>query len=336
MFDFTVGKVAFGPNMTRVKIVSNGGERGGKMKKATNEIYALVDEEFIEKFNSNQSAFMKTTYYKFYCKFCELYHRQPLKENDFFKNMHRRRIQLYQLCCPYCGTIEIIPRDKKINGTGGYNYCPHCGRGSVRENLIKQSSRFMRINRINDLGLRELKKQYPDNKDWLLAYDVYQNEIIAMASVIETVFRECFEALIFITNFGIRNDYVKKAIAVYTKNDFMNVEKANDHFKKAFDINLKSEFDKNDWNNLIDIVNLRNMMVHNNGFVDKQFEKTPTYARVKNRVEGNLYRLEEEDIIKYSLSMLAGITIISQLYLNKFYLFRNTVISNYYLNNVLF
>ena len=45
----------------------------------------------------------------------------------------------------------------------------------------------------------------------------------------------------------------------------MNIEKANNLFKKAFEIDLKSFMDKDVWNDLVDIVNLRNMMIHNNG-----------------------------------------------------------------------
>lgn len=302
------------------------------MKKSTNEIYALVDEPFLQKFNDMQYGLMKTLYYKFYCRFCELHKRVPLKENEFFTNMHRRRIQLYQLCCPYCGVIEIIPLDKKIEGICGYNYCPHCGRGSATNNIVKQISRFIRLNGINRLGLKEFKKEHPDTEEWLLAYDIYQIEVITMASIIEVIFREYFEALIFITNFGINNSYIKKVISTSTKNDFMNIEKCNNNFKKAFNINLKSILNENDWNNLVDIVNLRNMMVHNNGLIDKQFMTSQTYQRVKNKVEGNLYRLEDKDIVEYISSMLNAATAISDVYLEKYYMNRNAVIASYYLN----
>lgn len=83
------------------------------MKNHSNEIYALVDEEYLSKFSYNHRKFIEDYYYKFYHKFCELYKRKPLTSDEFFTNMHRRRIQLYQLCCPYCGTIYVIPRDKK-------------------------------------------------------------------------------------------------------------------------------------------------------------------------------------------------------------------------------
>lgn len=306
------------------------------MKNSTNEIYTLVDELFLEKFNDNQRVFMKSIYYRYYCVFCEFHKRKPLREDEFFSNMHRRRIQLYQLCCPYCGIIEIMPHDKKIQGISGPNYCFNCGRGSAMKNTVKQASRFIRINRINRLGLKELKKNHPNEEEWLLAYDIYQNEIISMASLIEVIFREYFEALIFITNFGIKNDYIKRVISSSTKNDFMNIEKANNDYKKAFNINLKTILDKSVWNNLIDVVNLRNMMIHNNGFVDKQFKTTATYQRVKDKVAGDLFRLEDDDIAKYLSSIFQAITSVSDVYLEKYDFYRNTVIASYYLNNDIF
>ena len=71
--------------------------------------------------------------------------------------MRRRRIRLFQLCCPYCGAIEVIPNDKRLHGVAGINYCPYCGRGSTIDNVAKQIYRFIRISGINRLGLKELK-----------------------------------------------------------------------------------------------------------------------------------------------------------------------------------
>lgn len=107
------------------------------MKKNKNEIYTLVDEEYLSKSSFNHQAFMKDYYNKFYHKFCQHYHRKPLSRNEFYTNMRRRRIRLYQLCCPYCGAIYVMPTDKKLHGTDGFNYCPNCGRGSTIDNVAK-------------------------------------------------------------------------------------------------------------------------------------------------------------------------------------------------------
>lgn len=306
------------------------------MKTNKNEIYTLVDEEYLSKFSYNHQAFMKDYYYKFYYKFCQHYRRKPLSQDEFYTNMHRRRIRLYQLCCPCCGAIYVMPTDKRLHGTNGFNYCPHCGRGSTIENVAKHIYRLIRINRINRLGLKTLKEQHPDTEEWLLAYDCFQMEIIELASIIEVVFRDCFEALLFINGLNkstTYNNYANKIIRKHNGNDFMNVEKANNSYKKAFDINIRDLFDKQVWNNLIDVVNLRNMMVHNNGMVDDHFKSTPTYTRVQNRIDGNLFRLEDSDVAAYLDSVVVAVTKITGVFLEKYYVQRNAVIANYYFNN---
>lgn len=306
------------------------------MDKSSNEIYALVDEDFLSKFSRNHLQFMKDFYYKYYCVFCHHYTRKPLQQSEFFSNMHRRRIQLYQLCCPYCGTIFILPEDKKIHGTNAPKYCPHCGRTSTIDNMNKQICRFVRINGINRLGIKELQKDHPETESWLLAYDCYQMEIIELTSIIEVVFRDCFEALFYISSMGgtgVYNQYIKKVVDRHHGNDFMNIEKANDIFKKAYDINIRERLDKHIWTDLINIVNLRNMVVHNNGSVDKRFKSTQTYLRLKDRIDDKLLRLEDADITHYLASVINAVTCIANIYLEKYNLQRNAAIANFYYNN---
>lgn len=306
------------------------------MKKQPNEIYTLVDEEYLSKFSYNHRKFMEEYYYKLYCKFCQLYERTPLSLEDFFKNMRRRRIQLYQLCCPYCGTIYVIPHDKKLHKSAGLNYCTHCGKGSTTDNIFTQISRFIRINSINRLGLKVAKETHSDTEEWVLAYDCYQMEIIELASIIEVVFRDYFEALMFISNFNRNshtNNYIVKTIKKENANDFMNVEKSNNIYKKAFNINIREKLDKDIWNDLIDIVSLRNMMVHNNGIVDEKFKKSATFDRYSDRVTGNLIRIEDSDIAKLLKSVITAVTDISDVFLDKYFLERNSTVANFYFNN---
>lgn len=115
------------------------------MEKADNEMYALVDEEFLAKFSNQHLNYMKKLYYSFYAGYCKRIKRKPLTSEDFFKNMHLRRFQLYQLCCPYCGTVSLCIHDKKESKTAGYNFCHSCGRTSTLKNIQKHLARFVRI-----------------------------------------------------------------------------------------------------------------------------------------------------------------------------------------------
>lgn len=195
------------------------------MEKADNEMYALVDEEFLAKFSNQHLNYMKKLYYSFYAGYCKRIKRKPLTSEDFFKNMHLRRLQLYQLCCPYCGTVSLCIHDKKESKTAGYNFCHSCGRTSTLKNIQKHLARFVRIKRMNRISIQAVAEHRPETEKWLLAYDCYQIEIIELASIIEVLFRDYFEALLFISCESKKDSFLEKIVRKYTGNDFMNIEK---------------------------------------------------------------------------------------------------------------
>lgn len=302
------------------------------MKKADNEMYALVDEEFLSKFSNQHLHYMKNFYYSSYADFCHSIKRKPLSFEKFFKNMHLRRFQLYQLCCPYCGTVSLCIHDKKKAKTVGYNFCHSCGRTSTVKNIQKHLARFVRINRMNRISIQTVAEQRPEMEKWLLAYDCYQIEIIELASIIEVLFRDYFEALLFISCESKKDGFLTNIVRKYVGNDFMNIVKTNDIYKKAFGIEIRKNLNSAIWDDLLDIVNLRNMIVHNNGQVDKRFETTPTFKRWKDRIDIPLIRIEDEDIAKLLSSVIDAATIVSNLYLKEYYQRRNRVIANCYFN----
>lgn len=149
------------------------------MEKADNEMYALVDEEFLAKFSNQHLNYMKKLYYSFYAGYCKRIKRKPLTSEDFFKNMHLRRFQLYQLCCPYCGTVSLCIHDKKESKTAGYNFCHSCGRTSTLKNIQKHLARFVRIKRMNRISIQAVAEHRPETEKWLLAYDCYHTATIS-------------------------------------------------------------------------------------------------------------------------------------------------------------
>lgn len=304
------------------------------MVKYENEIYTLIDEKFISQFDDHHKQFMKRIYYNHYSTFCDRIGCTKASYDSFFSNMHRRRIYLTQQCCPYCGTIRMFLHDKRIHkNEGSLVYCGTCGRSSTSYTLFKHLSRFIRISGIVDDGLKSERKRYKDKEDWLLGFDCYQMELVELASIIEAVCRESFYALLFIKNMNLKNSFIKKAISKSVGNDFMNIEKANNHFKKAFDIDLKREIEGNVWDDLIDIVNLRNMMIHNNGRIDEFFKNTVSYNRLKSYVDDWMFRLDGKMVMNYFGSVMSAMETIIKVYLEQYFDYRNAAIANYYFNN---
>ena len=73
-------------------------------------------------------------------------------------------------------------------------------------------------------------------------------------------------------------------------------------------------------------------MVHNNGKIDTRFKKTKTYLRNKNKVVGNMIKLDRTDITGYYYCVLSAVIKTSMLYVEKYYSQRNRLIANYYFN----
>ena len=142
---------------------------------------------------------------------------------------------------------------------------------------------------------------------------------------------------VVLTMYRLRNNsinykYVRKIIKKHTGNDFMNIEKTKDHYKKALDINLKTIITQEVWENLVDVVNLRNMMIHNNGRIDEQFNGTTTYTRLKGNVYDKIFRLEKSDVLVFFKSIMELTTEVLSLYYKEYLKYSNIVIANYYFN----
>lgn len=99
----------------------------------------------------------------------------------------------------------------------------------------------------------------------LMSFDIYQLELIELTSIIEACLRDFFISFFYLKYKDTRTKYINNIIEKNIANDFMNIEKANKHFKKALNIDLHTLLSQESWNHLIDIVQIRNTLIHNNG-----------------------------------------------------------------------
>lgn len=302
-------------------------------KKYESENYCHVDEDFISLFEPEHRAFMKRVYYKVYEGYCKEFEIKSVSSTDFFKNMRRRKIQLCQLCCPYCRKITIIEYDKRIINLKreGMYYCFNCGRSAITNTVKEHISKYIKISNVIKLGLTDSSEKTEELLG-LDRNDCYQMELIELATIIEVVFRDCFEALMFVKNYGAQNDYMEQIVKKHTGNDFMNIDKANNHYKRALDINLKDVFTPQVWNDLIDIVSIRNVIVHNNGRADNKFKDLPSYIRLQDKMEEDYFKLEEADLDHYFESVNVATGQIIEVYYEKYVKYRNAAIANHFFN----
>ena len=128
-------------------------------------------------------------------------------------------------------------------------------------------------------------------------------------------------------------EYIERLIEKSTNNDFMHFDKANNHYKKGLNINLQDKVSAECKKNLIDLVNLRNIIIHNNGFIDEKFKKTETFSRISHMINGNLVFIKDSDVDKYLGSTLELLLAIEEEFDRSFKEQMNMLIANYYFNN---
>jgi len=296
-------------------------------------MYSLVDEKYLSKFDEQHLYFIRDYYYSEYRNYCTSHKLVYLDKSNFFSNMRRRSIKLIQLCCPYCGNIELIIKKCNIKDVEKFKYCHHCGKSSAYELVFFQLSRMLRIIHFHSAGLEMIKNEYETNKLELLTYDIYQLELVGIVSMLEIILIDFFKAFLFLKYPNIKDDYLSKVINKNTGNDFLNIEKANIHFKRALNLNLREMVRESNWIDLIDLVNMRNTIVHNNGLIDEKFKKTKSYSHLKDIIKGDLLFLDDKEIEHYLKIVCEVVKAIAELFEEKYNEQKYSIIANYFFHN---
>ena len=113
----------------------------------------------------------------------------------------------------------------------------------------------------------------------------------------------------------------------------MNIDKANIHYKKALDIDLHIHITKECWDSLIDLVQIRNTLVHNNGLIDKKFRTSKTFFRIRNLIKGDLIFIDEQIINRYQKYVVELLSAITNLFNTQYQKQLHNLVSNYYFNS---
>ena len=205
---------------------------------------------------------------------------------------------------------------------------------------INNGYSFNKVTGYNDIDEKDnfymelFTKGYDEEEIKSLTYEVYHLEVVQLTSILEVILRDFFEAFIHINYFGVNDNYISNVINKSTGNDFMKIDKANQHYKKALNINLRSMIDDKTWFDLIDLVNIRNTIIHNNGMIDDKFKKTKTFQRIQDCICGDLIFLDEKEINNYLKQVTQIADIIGKAFEEKYSMLKYGLIANYYFNNI--
>lgn len=297
------------------------------------DVYHLVDEKFINSFSESHCTFMLMYYYNFYCSFCNEHKIKVLPINTFLLNARKRKIKLIQVCCPYCGHIDLMIWNKPYSDFKSIKYCTRCGKCSTAENIFYQISALIRMQEVHRIGYNVLKNDYDTDAQRIISYDIWHMELVELTCILEVTLRDFYSNLIYLKYKNYVSGYINDIIDKSTNNDFMNVEKANIHYKKGLNINLKNLISESCWKSLIDLVQIRNTIVHNNGMIDDKFEKSSSFPRIKDSVEGKLIFVDTNMINGYLSNVLELFSKIEQVFDESYKAELPSLIANYYFNS---
>ncbi|MGN0142904.1 MAG: hypothetical protein ACI4AD_11805 [Roseburia sp.] len=305
-----------------------------KYLEKTTDIYHLVDETFLTGFGREQGSFMLMKYYEFYCSYCNKHNQKILSIDKFLLNARKRKNKIIQVCCPYCGKISMEMRIEPYSKLKKeLQYCVECGKKSTAVNIFLQLSSLLRMQEVHNAGYSALVNKYSEEDMKIISYDIMQMELVELASILEKTLRDFYMDIAHIKYRSYGLEYIDVLIEKSTSNDFMNFDKANNHYKKGLNINLKDYVSCECKNNLVDLVNLRNTIIHNNGMIDSRFKKSETFLRVSDMVEGNLIFVKKDNINRYLGSVLELINAVEGEFDYIFNSQMNTLIANYYFND---
>lgn len=298
------------------------------------DVYHLVDEPYLSKFEEKQGAFMLMRYYEFYCSYCKEHNEKIQPIDRFLLNANKKKIKIIQVCCPYCGRIEMLIEQKKMSEIKKRQYCTGCGKKSTAEYVFFQISSLIRMKEVHNAGFQVLSKNYDQKVMEIFKYDIMQTEIVELTCILEKILRDFYMDIAHIVYKTNQIEYIERLIEKSTNNDFMHFDKANNHYKKGLNINLQNKISIECKKNLIDLVNLRNIIIHNNGFIDERFMKTETFKRISYMINGDMIFIKDSDVEKYLGSVLELLMVIEEEFDRNFKEQMNTLIANYYFNMV--
>lgn len=192
--------------------------------------------------------------------------------------------------CPYCNILSFL----SITGTSvdkleSPSRCAFCGESNPFDKF-KHS-----LNKVDILyGLAAFSSAGDDDSDNENERALLEQAIVALATGFEIFLKDIYCS-------GMNLKYIKDGQSLFfkfsaeSKNDFINIGKAMSKYKNDLNIDLKKMLSDNDLKKINFLLLKRNVIVHNNGFVDIQFKNQ---SGIDCKI-GEQIQITNEDIAMY-------------------------------------
>lgn len=174
------------------------------------DVYHLVNQSYLSKFEEKQGAFMLMKYYEFYCSYCKE-HKVKIEPIDRFLLNASKKIKIIQVCCPYYGRIEMLIEQKNV-GNKKMQYCTKCGKKSTAEYIFLQISSLIRMQEVDNAGFQALSKNHDKETMEMFEYDIMQTEIVELTCVLEKILRDFYMDIAHIVYKTNQVEYIERLI----------------------------------------------------------------------------------------------------------------------------
>ena len=289
-------------------------------------MYIRIDKTIMEQFP-------KKTYDEFVMNFFE-YPDEPIKIpsiEEMVSALKTSPDNYYITYCAYCKTPGLLQAPKKRNPKEDPSPCGMCGE---IDPIYKLFSTLNKVKLFCDIS-NEIKNLHPDNCAWLMhSRDIerilFGQCVISIATGCEIFFKEVY--CVFMNEIFVRPDkdlydYFKKRV----ENRFVNYVKISDDYKDDLGIDLKKIINSNNSDVLYLMFQIRHILVHNNGIIDKKFiENNKNIKILKERglsySKGDRYIISIDDLKEFEMNLMKLITNIQSEYHK---IFLNVAIERY-------
>lgn len=244
--------------------------------------FYLIDENFVNRLSEKIRDEFKDKIYNMYFNSLSK-NSKKLSIDNFFKNTRRVKVKFVQTYCAYCKASYTMIHITDINDLNTLKYCMNCGENSI---FLRFSTGIKKIRNMITLSSSMLQS----NKKNIIN-DLNQQILVLIASTLEIYLRDYYITFLNMTLIKPDSSQIER-FKKDCKNDFINIDKTIDRFKKELNINLKSLINVDTYNSLKELSLYRNVIVHNNGICDKKF------------LNYNIGRYTEHDLIKVSIKAL--------------------------------
>jgi len=242
--------------------------------------------------------------------------KESISIDDLLVKPNRR---FYFMFCPYCnevGWLSMAQDSSKVSKSLSSSEpvaCVFCGETGPFEKMNNCQKKSIML-----YTLATGKPQVPETGETFVKRTLLEQSLVTTATGIEVFLRDVYSIVLNLRHVKPEKNLTGRFIEE-SRNDFINIGKAKEKYKKDLGVDLARVIRKDDLRKLDLLMAKRNVVVHNNGTVDRAFlrqieakglstllQQTGKKLRPGARVP--VSRIELEEYLKASENCLLAIS----------------------------